>query len=225
MKLLLLLVLFIILINIFNNYPNKDKSNITVINSDKGRSVIATKNIKKNTLLFVDTVTYHSEDYFEIIYNILNSNDKGGRNAKELITKYFNLVPHTIDDQFISREEILKKLNNSRYKEYFRNMEIDEVRILYEKLNRNMFLFNEDYKVEEGGLFIDSIYFNHSCIPNVEYDIINDKIYFHTVRDISKGEEIYISYIDTSKETSERKKELLKGYGFECNCELCNFNY
>ena len=216
MKLLILIILIIILLSIFNKSPPKyNKPNIEVVKSDKGRSVIATENIKKNTLIFVDTVTFHSNDNFEIIYNILNSNDQ------ELLNKYFNLVPHKVDKDFISKEEILEELNNSKYKSYFKNMDISTVRILFEKLNRNVFLFNENAKVEEGGLFIDSIYFNHSCSPNVEYDIINDKIYFYTDRDIYKGEELYISYIDTFKERSERKKELLKGYGFECKCELC----
>jgi SET domain-containing protein len=221
MKLLILIILIIILLSIFNKSPPKyNKPNIAVVKSDKGRSVIATENIKKNTLIFVDTVTYYSDDNFEIIYNILNSNDQ------ELLNKYFNLVPHTIDNQFTSKEELLKELNNSKYKDYFKNMEIDTVRLLYEKLSRNNFCFNlNDYPHCKSGLFIDSIYFNHSCSPNVEYDIINDKIYFYTDRDIYKGEELYISYIDTFKERSERKKELLKGYGFECNCELCNINY
>jgi SET domain-containing protein len=218
MKLLILLVLFIILLNIFNSTRRNIKPNITVVNSEKGRSVIATKNIKKDTLIYVDTVTYHSDDFFEILYKILNSNDQ------KLLNKYFNLVPHAIDEQFNSREDIIQELNNSKYKDYFKNMDIDIIRILYEKLSRNMFLFNEDSSVEEGGLFIDSIYFNHSCSPNVEYGIINDKIYFYTVRDIYKGEELYISYVDQFKERSERK-ELLKPYGFECNCELCNINY
>ena len=219
MKVLILVLLIIILLSIFSKSSKDIKPNITVVNSEKGRSVIATKNIKKYTLILVDTVTYHSDDYFEILYKILNSNNE------QLLNKYFNLVPHTIDEQFTSREEMIKELNSSKYKDYFKNMDIDTIRILFEKLSRNMFLFNEGSSIEEGGLFIDSIYFNHSCSPNVEYHIINDKIYFYTARDIYKGEELYISYIDQFKERSERKKELLKGYGFDCNCELCNIKY
>ena len=218
MKLLILLILFIILLYIFNSTRRNIKPNITVVNSEKGRSVIATKNIKKYTLILVDTVTYHSDDYFEILYKILSSNDE------QLLNKYFNLVPHTIDEQFTSREEMIKELNSSKYKDYFKNMDIDTIRILFEKLSRNMFLFNEDSSVEEGGLFIDSIYFNHSCSPNVEYHIINDKIYFYTARDIYKGEELYITYIDPFEDRKKRKEKLFKTYGFICNCELCNIN-
>ena len=220
MKVLILVLLIIILLSIFSKSSKDIKPNITVVNSEKGRSVIATKNIKKNTLIYVDTVTYHSYDDFEIIYNILNSNDE------QLINKYFNLVPDTIDEQCISRKNILKNLNNSKYKDYFKNVDIDTIRLLYEKLSRNNFCFNlNDYPNCESALFIDSIYFNHSCSPNVLYYIINDKIYFYSIRDIYEGEELYITYIDIFKnpsERSERKKQLLKNYGFECNCELCN---
>jgi len=217
MKVLILVLLIIILLSIFSKSSKDIKPNITVVNSEKGRSVIATKNIKKYTLILVDTVTYHSDDYFEILYKILSSNDE------QLLNKYFNLVPHTIDEQFISREDIIQELNNSKYKYYFKNMDIDTIRILFEKLSRNNFCFNlNDYPNCEASLFIDSIYFNHSCSPNVFYYIINGKNYFYTLRDVSKGEELYITYINPFKERSERKKELLKGYGFDCNCELCN---
>jgi hypothetical protein len=214
----ILLIIFIILIFLINrNYRIKNyRKNIAIVNSDKGRSVIATENISSSTLILVDNITFHSNDYFEIIYNILNSNDR------ELKDKYFNLSPDNIDNTFITKQYIENELNNSNYKDYFKNVNIDLLILLIEKLSRNVFLFNEDSNIEEYGLFIDSIYFNHSCSPNVIYKIFNNKIYFYTLRDIKKGEELYITYIDPTEDRKKRKEKLFTTYGFICNCELCS---
>jgi histone-lysine N-methyltransferase SETD1 len=39
-----------------------------------------------------------------------------------------------------------------------------------------------------------SKYFNHSCSPNCEYEIIENKILFFASRDIQEGEELTIDY-------------------------------
>jgi len=70
---------------------------------------------------------------------------------------------------------------------------------------------------------------NHSCSPNVvilykpvgwgsRYPLT---LYGVALRDITDGEELTISYINTDCDKEERQA-LLSNYGFVCECELCN---
>lgn len=56
-------------------------------------------------------------------------------------------------------------------------------------------------------------YVNHSCIPNCEARIENERIYFYALRDITRGEEITIDY------GKEYFDEFIKPHG--CKCTLC----
>lgn len=40
-------------------------------------------------------------------------------------------------------------------------------------------------------------------------------------RDIDRGEELNISYIDSNVPFASRQQQLHFAYGFECNCLLC----
>jgi SET domain-containing protein len=53
----------------------------------------------------------------------------------------------------------------------------------------------------EGGKYVDGDdpknllkYVNHSCNPNCEADIKGEKVFYHALRDIKKGEELTIDY-------------------------------
>jgi hypothetical protein len=68
---------------------------------------------------------------------------------------------------------------------------------------------------------------NHSCHPNVvvlykQPSIGKMPLCIHIValRDIEEGEELCISYIDSSEPVESRRQEL-GNYGFECQCEKC----
>ena len=43
----------------------------------------------------------------------------------------------------------------------------------------------------------------------------------HAVRDIDKGEEITLKYVNATKSCRERNAKLKHVYNFECNCRLC----
>lgn len=65
--------------------------------------------------------------------------------------------------------------------------------------------------------------FNHSCAPNVlvVYSDPYERIF--AVRNIKKGEELCITYIDWSKNSYGQGKARLKlKCGFECMCEICD---
>jgi uncharacterized protein len=58
-------------------------------------------------------------------------------------------------------------------------------------------------------------YINHSCDPNVEAEILEDRIQIHAARDIEKGEELLIDYGD------EYFDEFIKPYGCLCGSDVC----
>ena len=67
---------------------------------------------------------------------------------------------------------------------------------------------------------------NHTCRPNaVQTFWLNDNtppmLQVTVCKDVNVGEEITISYCDTSTPTSIRRATLLENYKFVCDCNLC----
>eukprot|EP00929_Paragymnodinium_shiwhaense_P091533 TRINITY_DN51452_c0_g1_i3.p1 TRINITY_DN51452_c0_g1~~TRINITY_DN51452_c0_g1_i3.p1 ORF type:complete len:287 (-),score=22.06 TRINITY_DN51452_c0_g1_i3:208-1068(-) len=97
-------------------------------------------------------------------------------------------------------------------------------------LNTNALSIDKDRGLS--GLFGIISRFNHSCIPNVEYNW-NDKLQaetLHACRDIRCGEELCVSYMSveadpglcSSRDT--RRINLERWYGFLCSCPACSLN-
>lgn len=57
---------------------------------------------------------------------------------------------------------------------------------------------------------------NHSCKPNIYFYEKNNAMYFKTLCDIKKGNELKISYLRNKTNTST-KEYLLNHYNFICN--------
>ncbi|KAK2066535.1 hypothetical protein P8C59_000342 [Phyllachora maydis] len=72
-------------------------------------------------------------------------------------------------------------------------------------------------------LFSETSRANHDCRPNADYyfDHATMAHRIYAMRDISPGEEITISYINTMRPRAERQ-ERLKEWGFTCTCPLCS---
>ncbi|KAI1468651.1 uncharacterized protein F4812DRAFT_458178 [Daldinia caldariorum] len=62
---------------------------------------------------------------------------------------------------------------------------------------------------------------NHSCIPNAFVQFIGRAAILHAYREIKKGEEIEISYIESTVHRSQRQEALKTRYRFECACPRC----
>jgi len=65
--------------------------------------------------------------------------------------------------------------------------------------------------------------FNHSCEPSVDVAFPGGTaaMELRARRDVAAGEELTISYLDSALPRAQRQEHLLKGYGFECRCPLC----
>ena len=66
-------------------------------------------------------------------------------------------------------------------------------------------------------------FFNHSCIPNAATSSIMGNVWTITAtRDIPKGSQVFICYLDIANTPRKTRREVLKvQHGFVCNCKLC----
>ncbi|KAL2163791.1 hypothetical protein VTH06DRAFT_5850 [Thermothelomyces fergusii] len=74
--------------------------------------------------------------------------------------------------------------------------------------------------IAAAGLWLRAAYMNHSCVPNVEREVIGDMLVVRAVRDVAAGEELFTSY-DLTGDFEGRQEALMAGWGFECRCALC----
>jgi hypothetical protein len=100
---------------------------------------------------------------------------------------------------------------------------MDDCKIALMKLSANAFTITDDRLQEAGhGLYLTIAAINHDCNPNCLQCFASDgRLTVRSIRHIRAGEEITICYLDSTRPTWWRKKELLS-YGFDCNCCRCN---
>lgn len=127
---------------------------------------------------------------------------------------FIDMVPHEIDpeDPSVMQYDSLRAMHQA----YLPELSPHEIRLYCMKYKRNVFSFKDKH-----GIFVYARRINHSCRPNVAYYQDGNALLFQTTRPIEKGDEIYISYINTSLPGEERKSILQQRYGFDCLCEKC----
>jgi hypothetical protein len=101
--------------------------------------------------------------------------------------------------------------------------ELLECRAIICRLACNLFTIVDDFQNEAGvGCYPYAALLNHSCAPNcIQRFDSHGNIILRTNTDVSKGEELCISYIDTAMPTWYRQRELFQGYYFNCQCPRC----
>ncbi|KAI8953511.1 hypothetical protein F4801DRAFT_536671 [Xylaria longipes] len=97
-------------------------------------------------------------------------------------------------------------------------------RDIHNKIDTNAFQFFVHGAGEKGtrhlGCYPDIAKINHDCRPNVHYRITDATITTIASRNIQRGEELTISYVDVFLPSRERKQRI-RSWGFECACGLC----
>lgn len=68
------------------------------------------------------------------------------------------------------------------------------------------------------GLWLKASLCNHSCLPNASWSWVGDALILRAIKPIAADEEITIAY---TNDTTTKRQEILAGYGFKCNCALC----
>jgi hypothetical protein len=85
----------------------------------------------------------------------------------------------------------------------------------------NFSMFDENLHVYGKGTFPIASLLNHSCYPNCIVIFKKSEISVIALRDIPKGDELTIAYIDPITNYAARQKDLRERYYFECKCEFC----
>jgi len=82
-------------------------------------------------------------------------------------------------------------------------------------------------QTEEGAsgsaLYRAAALFNHDCAPNVGVGFPNNdgQLTLTADQNIREGDQLCISYIDTTLPVKQRQQKLFLGYGFKCTCSRC----
>ncbi|XP_010495932.1 PREDICTED: histone-lysine N-methyltransferase ASHR2 [Camelina sativa] len=87
---------------------------------------------------------------------------------------------------------------------------------------------NEKRSVRAYGIYPETSFFNHDCLPNAcRFDYVdsasdgNTDIIIRMIHDVPEGREVCLSYFPVNMNYSSRQKRLLEDYGFKCDCDRC----
>lgn len=203
-----------------------------------GRGLFATKNIDAGTLVLV-TKAIATER------GILPSEDSG-ENAQLVMWKNFidrvsdsiTRCPRTCDlisalstgededrlevpDINLFRPEAEENSHTNEKLDMARILSILDVNSLVEDaVSAKVLGRNSDYYGV--GLWVLASFINHSCSPNAKRLHVGDYLMVHASRDVQAGEEIMFAYYDALSPL-EKRKEVSKTWGFQCNCKRCKF--
>lgn len=178
----------------------------------KQRSVIALNIIPKDTILFEEEVAFcvnkNSDKWYEdiLMYELAHNKDK----FEDLMPKSFD--KYIITDGIFTRD--CKRIIDPDITE-------EDLTLYYNKIIRNAFKVNKT----KASILYKGRMFNHSCVPNVQFETITKKnkmfMRFATSRYIKKGEELYDNYFDIDLPYKKRQEISQTYYGFKCQCEKC----
>ena len=92
-------------------------------------------------------------------------------------------------------------------------------------LATNNFALNAEGKNSLSGVFLNASRFNHSCVPNTdyEYDSKSECQIITADCDIDAGDELTLTYIHETDLREKRMKHLKRGWNFECCCRRATF--
>lgn len=155
---------------------------------------------------------------------------KQGSNDLSLIPKIKNLATsytegHTIQGSIYESFKFYKNIMN------LNDVEIFDFQFYVETFMRLVTNFcniatakNNSCQTNAIGIYTLYSFINHSCNPNADWianlDALGNYIQVNAKRDINKGEQIFISYINENSDPEYRKLRLMQ-YGIECSCKLC----
>ncbi len=127
-----------------------------------------------------------------------------------------------IDAATLLRLESIINLNSFVFSTSLMRLEVQNVSANLQICNVGESSLRETLKLT--AIYSLSSLFNHSCEPNVGLRAPrpSNEVTWLTLRPVSEGEELLISYVPTDMDLHERRSALKSGYGFECNCPKCS---
>lgn len=191
-------------------------TNITINYVDDYYKITANDNIKKGTIVMKEKSDFNLFGYiknnnvFDMLYIILKNKDNN--NIKNLYPRNKINIINKKDNPYIFdlRKEI-RKYKDDKIKNFLLNIDDD---ILY--LHYYKYLFNAFQIYDSSILLFKGARMNHSENPNIKFYSQNDCMYFETIKDIKKGEELTYSYLRNVKLISKEEitQYLINHYNF-----------
>ncbi|CAG8710419.1 uncharacterized protein OCT59_027450 [Rhizophagus irregularis] len=199
----------------------------------KGRGWIAKCDIPENTLLMVSkafSVVYSHE----VLGRFMKSNIQNNQTTciasslcnEELITR---ITQKLLTEPYHCQEvyQLYNGLNlnkTDKINEHLVNVDLIGSIVKYNSFALDNKIIIENVELSGLGLWILPSYFNHSCIDkNVAQFFIGDLMFIRSLRPISKGEELIISY-RSADSSEEIRLRYLKSVGIDCHCRLCKLD-
>jgi len=185
----------------------------------KGRSVIATQQLRKGQVIIKEAPFLTAEDVYDAIYQMYCCDEEAEAGA----TAFECLVPHTIDKYTVQYKDICDEI--ATLPVYMRDamlqMRPQRLRLLVAKFCRNAFHYTYP-GAPPCALLAKGTLLNHSCDNNVDFTVNkNGDFLFTANRDIEIGEELCDSYLQTNTSKKKRLSALEFQYGFVCTCSKC----
>ncbi|OWA51325.1 hypothetical protein BV898_15812 [Hypsibius exemplaris] len=185
--------------------------------SGKGRGLVASTDILPGTQIMVNKAfraSFRNDNHRLLITEI-------GHAITSNPTTYTDMVYDlTAND--------VEKDGRRRFSDPAKKDPIVDVDRLRGIIAANAFALTQDSRsgsVSGGsGLFVAAAYFNHACVPNAMWMVYCDVLVVHAIKLIEKGQEVTIPYFSPSSGTWEERTKRLAGYGFTCDCVLCQLD-
>ncbi|CAB4435279.1 unnamed protein product [Rhizophagus irregularis] len=186
----------------------------------KGRGWIAKRDIPENTLLMVSKAFIIVYSH-EVLGHTMKSNIQNDQTTcialslcnEELITR--------ITQKLLAEPYHYKTDKNNKH---LVNIDLIGNIVKYNSFALDNKIIIENVELSGLGLWILPSYFNHSCIDkNVAQFFIGDLMFIRSLRPISKGEELIISY-RSADSSEEIRLRYLKSVGIDCQCRLCKLD-
>ena len=177
----------------------------------EGYGCVAARDIERYTLIHIETPFIKGDQ----ISNALNLHNNGQLKSKLDDKEYLKHICGKSDEE-IERLWQLHDQYQHKYKEQ------PSTKRLWGIISSNSFENHE--KNFQKRLYMTTSRFNHSCSPNVAYEIVGWTIRLYAIREIKAGDTLCISYSDVMYHfpSEKRKKYLLGALNFDCACTACD---
>jgi hypothetical protein len=144
--------------------------------------------------------------------------NKDDNHIKLLHPRKTNCSLDTKNPYNINLKKILKIFPNKKIRDFL--LAVDEL-VLYQYYYK--YLYNAFEMHKSPVILFTGAKMNHSCRPNIIFFEKNNAMFFKTLTEILKGDELTYSYLRNCdlSEQKEQIKYLEYHYGFTCECQKC----
>ncbi len=200
----------------------KQVFNVKWFSDWEGYGCVASEDITRYTLIHIEEPFIKGGQ----ISNALRLHKSGQLKTQLADTEYLRHTCGKSDDE-IDRLWQLHDQYQHKYNDKQKQLQHDSssgTKRLWGIISSNSF---ENHEMNfQKRLYLTTSRFNHSCSPNVAYDMVGWTIRLYAMRNIEAGDTLCISYSDVMYHfpSLERKKYLLGALNFECACNACDMS-